>query len=337
MNINSNYKNDSFVQPTSRALRFLTMLCILVCICLLAGQSSAAFAQQKPTISGFSPSSGSVGTVVTLSGTNFNRDIDGNLWSGSTPPYQAVFPMSGGVAFAPVTFVSATQIRTTVPFGAVTAPISLRQGFSNITTSASRFIVVAAPPQPANGSLRVVNNTQYDIVSLKINGQEKIQAGTAVALGTTGTLNLAPGNYSLVVGMGFANSSGARDIWFTTSRNVSVTATTPTTTTISPLPLSLILTGGAAFKDWQGEFFDNNGGFHLARLRFQSNGSWQLFQDNVLRGSGSTTLVSWPNRASTVQFRIAANQPTISISFPFASFFFRNGPASFPTIQYTKQ
>ena len=103
------------------------------------------------------------------------------------------------------------------------------------------------------------------------------------------------------------------------------------------MTIAQLLTLGATFTDWQGEFFDNNGAFHLARLRFFSNGTWQLFRDNVLQSSGSTTLVSWPNHSSTVQFRISAAQPIITIGFPFGSFFFRNGPPSFPIIQYTRQ
>ncbi|MCW3055636.1 MAG: hypothetical protein JWN14_4806 [Chthonomonadales bacterium] len=335
MNTNSTHTNSHSTTPAVRLTRRLALVGTLLLIGLMAGQTSSAIAQSRPTITGFTPASGPVGTVVTINGTNFNRDKNGAVWSGTTPPYQAVFPMSGDVAFSPVTFVSATQIRTTVPAGAVTAPISLRQGFTNITTSAVNFTVTA--PQAVNGTLRVTNNTQYDVVSLKINGQEKIQSGASLAVGLTGTIALTPGTYNLVAGIGFVNSNGSRDIWFTIPRTANITGAQTTTTTFVPMTIAQLLTLGATFTDWLGEFFDNNGGFHLARLRFLSNGTWQLFKDNVLQSSGSTTLVSWPAHSTTVQFRISATQPVITIGFPFAGFFFRNGPPNFPIIQYTRQ
>jgi len=335
MNTASTHTNSHNATPSLRATRFLILIGVLLFTGLMAGQTSTAIAQSRPTITGFTPASGPVGTVVTINGTNFNRDKNGVVWSGTTPPYQAVFPMNGDIAFVPVTFVSATQIRTTVPAGAVTAPISLRQGFTNITTSATNFTVTA--PQPVNGTLRVTNNTQYDVVSLKINGQEKIPSGTSLAVGLTGTISLTPGTYNLVAGIGFIGANGTRDIWFTIPRTANITGAQTTTTTFVPMTIAQLLTLGATFTDWQGEFFDNNGGFHLARLRFFSNGTWQLFRDNVLQSSGPITLVSWPARSSTVQFRISADQPVITIGFPFGSFFFRNGPPNFPIIQYTRQ
>jgi len=243
--------------------------------------------------------------------------------------------MNGDIAFVPVTVISATQIKATVPAGAVTAPISLRQGLTNITTSATNFTVTA--PQPVNGTLRVTNNTQYDVVSLKINGQEKIPSGTSLGVGLTGTISLTPGTYNLVAGIGFIGSNGTRDVWFNIPRTATITSAQTTTTTFVPMTIAQLLTLGAASTDWQGDFFDNNGGFHLARLRFFSNGTWQLFKDNALLSTGSITLVSWPAHSSTVQFRTSATQPIIAISFPFGSFLFQNGPPSFPIIQYTRQ
>jgi IPT/TIG domain-containing protein/List-Bact-rpt repeat protein len=81
-----------------------------------------------PTITGFSPTSGAVGTNVTINGTNF---------TGAT-----------GVTFNRVnaSFIvnSATAIQATVPAGATTGPLSVTTAGST-ATSTSAFTVVSPP------------------------------------------------------------------------------------------------------------------------------------------------------------------------------------------------
>lgn len=67
---------------------------------------------QVPTITGFSPVSGDVGTTVIITGTNFSASLSGNT----------VF--FGGVK-ANVTNASTTQLTVTVPIGATYQPISV--------------------------------------------------------------------------------------------------------------------------------------------------------------------------------------------------------------------
>src|SRR5207237_1248076 len=91
-----------------------------------------------PTITGFTPASGPVGTSVTISGTNF---------TGTT-----------GVAFngASATFTvdAATSIQTTVPTGAMTGTISVTTP-GGTATSAGSFTVINPPTitgfTPASG------------------------------------------------------------------------------------------------------------------------------------------------------------------------------------------
>ncbi|KAA9327185.1 T9SS type A sorting domain-containing protein [Hymenobacter busanensis] len=91
-----------------------------------------------PTISSFTPTSGPVGTVVTITGTNFT--------SAATVSFN-------GTAATGVTFVSATQLTATVPAGATTGPIAVTVG-SNTATSATPFTVTPTPnPVPTITSL----------------------------------------------------------------------------------------------------------------------------------------------------------------------------------------
>jgi len=83
-----------------------------------------------PSISSFAPLTGPVGTVVTITGTNF---------SGAT----AV--RFGGVPATVFVENSATQITATVPAGALSGPISVTTP-AGTGTSAGSFAVTATPP-----------------------------------------------------------------------------------------------------------------------------------------------------------------------------------------------
>ncbi len=85
--------------------------------------------RQPPTITNFTPASGSVGTTVTITGTNF-----------STIPANNTVQFNGTTAA--VTASTATSITTTVPAGATTGTIAVTVA-GNIATSTSDFAVTA--------------------------------------------------------------------------------------------------------------------------------------------------------------------------------------------------
>src|SRR5258708_11776951 len=69
----------------------------------------------QPTVTSFAPLSGPVGTIVTITGSNF----------GATPSANIVY---FGAARATVTAASATSLTVTVPAGANYEPLSLSTG-----------------------------------------------------------------------------------------------------------------------------------------------------------------------------------------------------------------
>jgi len=84
---------------------------------------------QVPTITGFSPGSGAVGTTVTITGTNFNTTLASN----------AVF---FGQSRAAVVSATATSLSVTVPSGANAAPVTVintATGLQVTTTSSFRL------------------------------------------------------------------------------------------------------------------------------------------------------------------------------------------------------
>lgn len=286
----------------------------------------------RPAITSFTPASGPVGTQITINGTNFHRDSVGNVWSGAIP-YRIEFYSLGTVIPVVPTFVSNTRIRVTVPAGAGIgqSPLRVQQNGVSFNTSNSTFTTTAA------STLRLANNTQYNIVSLTLNGQQKFAPGNGVPSNNTVNLQVSPGTYSMVAGVGFVGANGARDIWFTFTRSVTITSGQTNTQTFSRITVGQLLTMGTVSSTWIGTFFDNNGALHQARFVFSSNGSWQFFVDGVANGTGAVSEVSWPNSSANVTFRVNSALPNITISHPFGSFFFRNGPPSWPVIQYVKQ
>jgi IPT/TIG domain/Secretion system C-terminal sorting domain len=87
---------------------------------------------QAPTISSYSPTGGSIGTMVTILGTNL---------TGTT---SVTF---NGTASTVVNVISASQITATVPTGATTGPITVTTPGGSATTTGN-FVVAAPNPAP---------------------------------------------------------------------------------------------------------------------------------------------------------------------------------------------
>lgn len=100
----------------------------------LTGTSSTDFqvtAAATPTITSFTPTSGAVGTTVTITGTNF-----------STIPADNTVKFNGTAAI--VTASTATSITTSVPAGSTTGPVTVAVG--GLTGTGLNFTVIACTP-----------------------------------------------------------------------------------------------------------------------------------------------------------------------------------------------
>src|SRR5437870_5017904 len=181
-----------------------------------------------PTITGFTPTSGPVGTSVTISGTNF---------TGAT-----------AVAFngvsASFTVTSATTIQATVPTGATTGPLSVTTPAGTATSSAAFTMVPPptitsfAPTSGPVGTNVTINGTSFTgatavafnalSASFTVTSATAIQATVPVGA-TTGPLSVtAPG--------GAATSSAA----FTVVPPPTITSFAPTS---GPVGTSVTISG----------------------------------------------------------------------------------------------
>ncbi|RYZ96489.1 MAG: hypothetical protein EOP47_23770, partial [Sphingobacteriaceae bacterium] len=93
---------------------------------------------QAPVISSFSPASGTIGTVITISGNNFNTVAANNA------------VLFGGIK-AQVVNATATQLTVKVPAGAIFNPISVVNTDNRLTGySSASFAVTNTTPVNSN-------------------------------------------------------------------------------------------------------------------------------------------------------------------------------------------
>jgi hypothetical protein len=85
-----------------------------------------------PTIASFYPSSGPIGTTVTITGTNFNTTAANNV-------------VYFGATKAPINTASSTQLTVTVPVGAIYAPITVIDTVSGLSGSSNKYYDVMFP------------------------------------------------------------------------------------------------------------------------------------------------------------------------------------------------
>jgi RHS repeat-associated protein len=162
------------------------------------------------SITGFSPSSGPIGTLVTAAGTNFTS-------STGTGPQITLNKLGGGTILAPVSAFTATSASFVVPDGAATGPVNLTVGTQSVTstsaftvTTSSSFTLNVAPSSTTLIQGQAVaftislssNNGFSSLAALSVSdvpaGVTSSFAPTQITAGQTSVLTLsAPANQTL--------------------------------------------------------------------------------------------------------------------------------------------
>jgi hypothetical protein len=195
---------------------------------------------------------------------------------------------------------------------------------------------------PTAAVLRIENSTHYDMVEIQLNNQQMLAYPSVIPVGGTGTVSYSLGgtvDYQLGVGIyDYDLYTGWYALpWFTLTGRTSVAAGQTTTLRFDNPTLGQLLTNfNSSGCDWIGQYWCTtcNPIVGYAKFHINPNGSWSFYDNNVLRSSGSATLVSWPDRGYVVQFRLEGGGPVVDLAWPWGIFYYNNGPADWPRIEY---
>ncbi|MGE5552090.1 MAG: fibronectin type III domain-containing protein [Bacteroidota bacterium] len=214
---------------------------------------------------------------------------------------------------------------------------------SNTAGNSGYSNTASATTNQALGILRIVNNTKYDIVTLKLNNQEQLTYGYVVLVGNYCDIPFtSSGTVSYYIANGFYDTYNMKNEMFCISGNTTVTLGQTTTLTFNNPTLAQVLSGFKSYSDWLGDYWQ---GLSLGYcyFRFHSNGTWQLYDrppgssGYTLVASGSVILVNWDNYDSFISFKLSSSGAVIQLPYPFSDFYLNNGPPDWPTIHYVKQ
>jgi RHS repeat-associated protein len=122
--------------------------------------------EAPPTITKFSPTTGTVGTVITVTGTNLV------VTGGGSAPQITLAQQGGGVLNAPVANASATSLTFAIPSGAATGAFTVTVGSQSATSS---------------GSLTVTTSSSYTLGVTPAAGTVIQGQSTALAVSITST------------------------------------------------------------------------------------------------------------------------------------------------------
>ena len=155
-----------------------------------------------PSISGFSPASGPVGTVITVSGANLVAQ------SGSVTQV-TLSQQGGGTILAPISTISAGSLSFVIPAGAATGDIAVSVGPNNVTTSTALVVTTSSSytlaVTPGTGTLLQGQSTSLAVTisstnsfpglaALSVSGLPNGVTATfqpvSIAVGQTGLLTL---------------------------------------------------------------------------------------------------------------------------------------------------
>jgi hypothetical protein len=278
------------------------------------------------TISSLVPGTVNRGDTVSVRGTN----LQGVLLTTSV----AVRLQAGAQRIDVVPFyVSATELRLIVPSNATTGAVELIGRPSNAVLATAPAQLVVNVPAPTTGTLRVTNNSQYNVIQLSVGGQNQLAANQVIAPGAHLDITRAGGAVAWSATLGF--NSAAIFIW---GSNSTVVNGQQANASVPRITAAMALTQGQPSARFAGSYWVGLTP-HSAEFVMFSNGTFQLWNDGSLLGSGNVVDGAFLPGSSIIQFSLTTGAQTYSTSFdsPYASFMLSNGPPDWPTIQYVRQ
>lgn len=142
-----------------------------------------------PTITSFAPTSGPIGTEITLTGSNFTA-------SGTATPQVALSQQGGGSIGAPVASFTATSISFVIPAGATSGAVTVTANGQSATSTASLSVVasssfsVSAGPTSAN--VQQGTSTAYSVTLSSSSGFSQLASLSVTGVPTGVTTKFTP-------------------------------------------------------------------------------------------------------------------------------------------------
>jgi hypothetical protein len=231
-------------------MRVFTKYIYCLVICVLTANLGFA---QAPTISSFSPTSGSIGTLVTITGTNLNNIDTIKI---------------GGVSAIKVSASSNSLVALVMP-GAMTGTIYLRNNNGNVTSSTNFIRIAGVPPARQQGNKLVGTGN--------IGGSNQ---GVEVSISADGNTAIVGGYYDSIYKGAVWIYTRTGDVWNQQGAKLVGTGSIGTNI-LQGYSVGLSADGNTAIV---GGYLDNNG--EGAVWIFARSGGIWIQQGNKLVGTG---------------------------------------------------
>jgi RHS repeat-associated protein len=142
-----------------------------------------------PVINSFSPTSGPIGTQITLTGSNFTA-------GGTGTPTVTLSQQGGGSIGAPVASFTATSISFVIPAGAASGPVTVTAANSSAVSAASLSVVASSgfsvTAGPSSASVQQGTSTSYSVTLNSSNGFSQLAKLSVIGLPSGVTAAFSP-------------------------------------------------------------------------------------------------------------------------------------------------
>lgn len=197
---------------------------------LLSSDAKALLQSGAPTISGFSPSWQTVGSAITISGTNFDTVAANNsvLFSNNLPAVVASATSTSLVVIVPAGTLSGGDITVATAGGKATSPTSF---VVKTTALAQAPSITSSPASGIVGSTVTIGGTNFDAVPgrnlVSFNGTPAVVTQATTTLLTVTVPNATSGNITVTTPGGKAVSSHTFIVMPIPGTDPAVTSFTP--------------------------------------------------------------------------------------------------------------
>lgn len=203
------------------------------------------------TISSFTPTSGPVGTSVTINGSGYS--------SSSVVLFSGPCGTASCRKQAASTFFSSYQLTAVVPSGASSGPIGVRNGYGAVTLSSSNFTLTTSPTitsfSPTSGAVGTAVTINGSAFSATPSGNAVTFNGTAAVVGSNSTVSTiyatvptgaTSGPIRVTVSGLSATSSSNFTVTVPTPPNTPASISVPASSTSANVTVSWTSGGGSA-------------------------------------------------------------------------------------------